>query len=39
MFAGADFGAATLVEMAVFVGVLAVGLRYAWRARGLLRWV
>jgi NADH-quinone oxidoreductase subunit A len=32
------FGAATLVEMAVFLGVLAVGLLHAAR-RGLLRWV
>ena len=32
------FGAATLVEMAIFLGVLAVGLLHAWR-RGLLRWV
>ena len=30
-------GVAGLVEMAVFVGVLALGLVYAWR-RGLLRW-
>lgn len=28
---------ATLVEMAVFLGVLAVGLLHAWR-RGALRW-
>ena len=32
------FGVATLVEMAVFLGVLAVGLLHAWR-RGLLRWI
>ena len=32
------FGARTLVEMGVFIGVLAVGLAHAWR-RGLLRWV
>jgi NADH-quinone oxidoreductase subunit A len=32
------FGAATLAEMAIFLGVLAVGLLHAWR-RGLLRWV
>lgn len=32
------FGAATLVEMAIFLGVLAVGLLHAAR-RGLLRWV
>lgn len=32
------FGGATLVEMAIFLGVLAVGLLHAAR-RGLLRWV
>ena len=32
------FGWRTLVEMGVFLGVLAVGLAHAWR-RGLLRWV
>ena len=32
------FGVATLWEMAIFLGVLAVGLLHAWR-RGLLRWV
>jgi len=32
------FGWRTLGEMAVFLGVLAVGLAHAWR-RGLLRWV
>lgn len=31
------FGWATLAEMAVFLGVLAVGLLHAWR-RGALRW-
>lgn len=31
-------GTASLVEMAVFVGVLLLGLAHAWR-RGLLRWV
>ncbi len=31
------FGATTVVEMAVFVGVLALGLLYAWR-KGVLRW-
>ena len=32
------FGLATLAEMGVFLGVLAIGLAHAWR-RGLLRWV
>lgn len=31
-------GVAGLVEMAIFVGVLALGLVYAWR-KGLLEWV
>lgn len=31
------FGWRTLVEMGVFLAVLAVGLAHAWR-RGLLRW-
>jgi len=38
VFAAPGYGTATLVEMGVFVGVLAVGLGYAWR-RGVLRWV
>jgi NADH-quinone oxidoreductase subunit A len=32
-----DFGWATVAEMGVFLGVLAVGLLHAWR-RGALRW-
>jgi NADH-quinone oxidoreductase subunit A len=32
------YGAATLAEMGIFLGVLAVGLLHAWR-RGALRWV
>ena len=32
-----ELGGRTLVTMAVFLGVLAVGLAYAWRA-GVLRW-
>ena len=32
------FGWRTLAEMGVFLGVLAVGLAYAWR-RGVLRWL
>lgn len=31
------FGLVTVVEMAIFVGVLAVGILYAWR-RNVLRW-
>jgi NADH-quinone oxidoreductase subunit A len=31
------FGAATVVEMAVFVAVLALGILYAWR-KNVLRW-
>jgi NADH-quinone oxidoreductase subunit A len=32
-----EFGAAAVVEMAIFVGVLALGILYAWRKR-VLRW-
>ena len=38
VFAAPGYGTVTLVEMALFVGFLAVGLLYAWR-RGVLRWV
>jgi NADH-quinone oxidoreductase subunit A len=38
VFSATGFGAATLVEMIVFLGFLAIGLLYAWR-RGVLRWV
>jgi NADH-quinone oxidoreductase subunit A len=31
------YGWATLAEMGVFLGVLAIGLLHAWR-RGVLRW-
>ncbi|WP_035858168.1 NADH-quinone oxidoreductase subunit A [Cryptosporangium arvum] len=31
------FGVVTLVEMGIFVGLLALGLLYAWR-KGVLRW-
>ncbi|GIU97322.1 MAG: NADH-quinone oxidoreductase subunit [Actinomycetota bacterium] len=31
-------GYAAVVEMAIFIGILAVGLLYAWR-KGVLRWV
>ena len=37
VFDAPGFGVATLVEMGVFVGLLALGLLYAWR-RGVLRW-
>lgn len=37
IFDAPGFGAATLVEMFVFLGFLAVGLVYAWR-RGVLTW-
>lgn len=33
----ARFGWATLIEMAIFLGILALGLLHAWR-RGALRW-
>ncbi|MCD0444788.1 NADH-quinone oxidoreductase subunit A [Glycomyces sp. A-F 0318] len=32
-----DFGPAAAAEMGLFVGVLALGLAYAWR-KGVLRW-
>jgi NADH-quinone oxidoreductase subunit A len=32
-----ELGAASLVEMAIFIGVLVVALLHVWR-RGLLRW-
>jgi NADH-quinone oxidoreductase subunit A len=38
VFDAPGFGVATLVEMGVFVGLLALGLLYAWR-RGVLRWI
>ena len=31
------FGYAAVVEMAIFIGILAVALLYAWR-KGVLRW-
>ena len=33
-----SFGMQAVVEMAIFIGILAVGLLYAWR-KGVLRWV
>ena len=32
-----NIGTAAVVEMAIFIGILAVGLLYAWR-EGVLRW-
>ena len=32
-----SLGYAAVVEMAIFIGILAVGLLYAWR-KGVLRW-
>jgi NADH-quinone oxidoreductase subunit A len=37
IYARPGFGRATVVEMAVFVAVLALGLLYAWRKQ-ILRW-
>ena len=37
VFRRPGFGVVTLVEMAVFLGLLALGLLYAWR-KGVLRW-
>jgi NADH-quinone oxidoreductase subunit A len=37
IFDAPGFGATAIVEMAIFVGVLALGLLYAWRKR-VLRW-
>ena len=37
IFDTAGFGLATVVEMGIFVGLLALGLLYAWRKR-VLRW-
>ncbi|MGK5642873.1 NADH-quinone oxidoreductase subunit A [Streptomyces sp. URMC 126] len=37
VFAAPGYGAATLVEMFVFLGFLAVGLLYAWK-KGVLEW-
>lgn len=37
VFAAPGFGAATLVEMFVFLGFLAVGILYAYR-KGVLSW-
>jgi NADH-quinone oxidoreductase subunit A len=37
VFDGKGFGLATVVEMGIFVGLLALGLLYAWRKR-VLTW-
>jgi NADH-quinone oxidoreductase subunit A len=37
VFAAPGFGVPTLVEMAIFVGIIAVGILYAAR-KGVLRW-
>lgn len=37
IFSRAGAGASVVVEMGIFVGVLALGLLYAWRKR-VLRW-
>ena len=37
VFTDPGFGGAALAEMGVFVGLLALGLLYAWR-KGVLRW-
>jgi NADH-quinone oxidoreductase subunit A len=37
IFDAPGFGLTAVVEMAIFVGVLALGLLYAWRKR-VLRW-
>ncbi|MET9642353.1 NADH-quinone oxidoreductase subunit A [Streptomyces syringium] len=37
VFAAPGFGGATLVEMFIFLGFLAVGLLYAWK-KGVLEW-
>jgi NADH-quinone oxidoreductase subunit A len=37
VFARPGFGRTAVVEMGIFVGVLALGLLYAWRKR-VLRW-
>jgi len=37
IFAAPGYGMTTLVEMGVFIAVLAVGLAYAWK-KGVLTW-
>jgi NADH-quinone oxidoreductase subunit A len=38
VFSLPGFGVATLVEMFVFLGFIAVGLLYAWK-KGVLTWL
>jgi NADH-quinone oxidoreductase subunit A len=38
IFDKAGFGMVTVVEMAIFVAVLALGILYAWRKR-VLSWI
>jgi len=37
IYADPGFGTAAVVEMGIFIGVLAIGILYAWRRR-VLRW-
>lgn len=37
IYARPEFGMVTVVEMAVFIGILAIGILYAWRRR-VLTW-
>jgi len=37
IYARPEFGMVTVVEMAVFIGILAIGILYAWRRR-VLHW-
>ena len=37
IYAAPEFGMVTVVEMGVFIGILAIGILYAWRRR-VLRW-
>jgi NADH-quinone oxidoreductase subunit A len=37
IYARPEFGMVTVVEMAVFIGILAIGILYAWRRR-VLSW-
>ena len=37
VFDNPTFGLSAVIEMGIFVGVLALGLLYAWR-KGVLRW-
>jgi NADH-quinone oxidoreductase subunit A len=37
IYARPEFGVVTVVEMGIFVGILAIGILYAWRRR-VLHW-